>query len=141
MNTAKALANTGSEADKQAHSVLHRPGVQLTTVFVATPIASGLFEIWQSHVATWHPVLLEILLNASTATLWVWIVLRREDRSRSKLEKAEKKYRGMFEDAIIGIFQESPQGCLLSVNRAFAKMYGYSGPKALTAEVPNIGQL
>lgn len=36
-----------------------------------------------------------------------------------------ERYRAIFEDAAVGIVQSSPEGRLLSANKAFAHMYGY----------------
>ena len=44
------------------------------------------------------------------------------------LKEAEAKYRGIYENAVIGIFQLTPDGRLLSLNPALARMYGYDSP-------------
>jgi len=56
------------------------------------------------------------------------------------LRKAEQKYRAIFENAIEGIFQTTPEGKYISVNPAMARMYGYSSPVELMASVADIGQ-
>jgi diguanylate cyclase (GGDEF)-like protein/PAS domain S-box-containing protein len=53
------------------------------------------------------------------------------------LRKAEDKYRALFEDAVIGVVQTTPEGHPLSVNRAFAEMLGYDSPEQLLAEASN----
>lgn len=60
-----------------------------------------------------------------------------QDSFRS-LEQAEAKYRDIFENALEGIFQSTPQGRFLSVNPAFAMMLGYNSPEHLIAEINNI---
>lgn len=59
-------------------------------------------------------------------------------RAEETLRQAEEKYRAIFEDAVVGIFQTTPDGRPLSVNRAFAKMHGYDSPEQLMAEVSNV---
>ena len=54
------------------------------------------------------------------------------------LRLAEEKYRAIFEDSVVGIFQTAPDGRPLSVNRAFAEMHGYDSPEQLLAEVSNV---
>lgn len=54
------------------------------------------------------------------------------------LQKAEQKYRAIFENAIEGIFQTTPEGTYVSVNPALARMYGYDSPEELMA-VGDIG--
>jgi diguanylate cyclase (GGDEF)-like protein/PAS domain S-box-containing protein len=55
-------------------------------------------------------------------------------QAEAALREAEEKYRVIFEDAVVGIFQATPDGRLLSVNRAFAKMHGYSSPQELLSD-------
>ena len=56
------------------------------------------------------------------------------DRKRSEetLREAEEKYRGIFENAVEGIFQLTVDGRYLSVNPALARMYGYDSPQEMT---------
>jgi len=59
----------------------------------------------------------------------------------SALRKAEEKYRLIFEDAIEGIFQTTPDGKYLSANPALARMYGYDSPEELMKSVSDIGRV
>ncbi len=54
------------------------------------------------------------------------------------LQRAEAKYRGIFENATEGISQTTPDGQYLSANPAQARMLGYESPEALVASVSNI---
>jgi PAS domain S-box-containing protein len=54
------------------------------------------------------------------------------------LRLAEQKYRHIFEEAILGIFQSTPEGRLLSVNPAMARMCGYESPGLMIASVVDI---
>ena len=47
------------------------------------------------------------------------------------LQKAEEKYRSIFENAIEGIFQSTPQGRYISVNPSMAYMLGYDSSDEL----------
>ena len=51
---------------------------------------------------------------------------------------AEKKYRDIFEKAVVGFFQTTPDGRFLSVNPFLAKMLGYSSPKELIRDRKDI---
>jgi PAS domain S-box-containing protein len=51
------------------------------------------------------------------------------------LKASEEKFRRMFQDIILGIFQSTPDGRIVHVNRAFAKMFGYASPQALVDTV------
>ncbi len=54
------------------------------------------------------------------------------------LRRAEEKYRGIFENAIEGIFQTSPDGHYLEANPALARIYGYDSVQQLRASVEDI---
>lgn len=56
------------------------------------------------------------------------------------LKQAEESYRSIFENAIEGIFQTTPNGNYIRVNPALAKIYGYSDPQALISSLTNIEQ-
>jgi diguanylate cyclase (GGDEF)-like protein/PAS domain S-box-containing protein len=70
-----------------------------------------------------------------------------QDVSRNKvaedaLRQAEERYRGIFENAVEGIFQTTAEGQYLRANPALARIYGYETPEDLMANLSNIsGQL
>ncbi|MGA8540302.1 MAG: PAS domain S-box protein, partial [Terriglobales bacterium] len=66
--------------------------------------------------------------------------IRRQLAEQHALRHAEEKYRAIFEDAVIGIFQVTPEGRPLSINRALAHMHGYDSPEQLLAEVSNVAR-
>jgi PAS domain S-box-containing protein len=55
-----------------------------------------------------------------------------------QLKEDETRYRGMFENAIEGIYQSTPDGRFLVVNTALARMYGYEHPSELMNQVSDI---
>lgn len=59
-------------------------------------------------------------------------------KAQEELLKAEQKYRSIFENALEGIFQTTPDGCYISANRATALIYGYNSPEELMASLTNI---
>lgn len=72
------------------------------------------------------------------AGLVVAIDVTERKRAQEALQQAEQKYRAIFENAIEGIFQTTPEGSYVSVNPALARMYGYDSPEELMA-VGDIG--
>jgi PAS domain S-box-containing protein len=58
-----------------------------------------------------------------------------------KLKVAEAKYRSIFENAVEGIFQSSPDGHYITANPALARIYGYSLAEEVTANFTDIEQL
>jgi two-component system sensor histidine kinase/response regulator len=51
------------------------------------------------------------------------------------LRQAEAKYRSIFENAVEGLFQSTPEGTLLSCNPAMARIFGYDTPEEFQAAV------
>jgi len=65
-----------------------------------------------------------------------------EDRSLTEeaLRESEEKYRSIFENAIEGFFQSTPEGRFTSVNPAFAHMLGYRSPQEAVSSIINIAE-
>jgi PAS domain S-box-containing protein len=59
-------------------------------------------------------------------------------RMEDALREAELKYRGIFDKAIFGIFQSTPDGRLLSVNQAMAFTFGYDSPEEMVGSVTDM---
>lgn len=60
-----------------------------------------------------------------------------QDRTK-ELKESQEKYQSMFENAVEGIFQTTPEGRFLSANPALAHMYGYESPERLVQSIRNI---
>jgi PAS domain S-box-containing protein len=50
----------------------------------------------------------------------------------------DQRYRGVFQNAIEGIFQTTPEGRYLAANPALARIYGYDSPSELQRELQDI---
>lgn len=64
-------------------------------------------------------------------------VLQREITTAA-LNDAEAKYRSIFENAIEGIFQTTPDGTYVAANPALARIYGYANPEELIRGIGDI---
>jgi len=68
----------------------------------------------------------------------------RDISTRRKIEEdlreAEQRYRGIFEETIIGVFQGTPSGRYLSVNPAMARMFGYESSQEMIGTVTEVSQ-
>ncbi len=53
--------------------------------------------------------------------------------------RAEEKYRAIFENAVEGVFQSTPEGRFVTANPALAHMLGYDTPQELMDNVQDIG--
>jgi PAS domain S-box-containing protein len=57
---------------------------------------------------------------------------------QDSLRESEEKYRGLFEGALEGIYQSTPEGRLLSANPAMARIYGYDSAEELIESVTDM---
>jgi len=55
------------------------------------------------------------------------------------LSQTERKYRSIFEQALEGIFQITPQGMFVSANPSYARIYGFESAEELMEEVKKNG--
>jgi len=99
------------------------------------------------------------LLHADGSVRWVWdrgtgvydtqgavtaveglihdVTSRKE--TEQGLREAERRYRGLFDNALEGIFRTTIDGRYQGANPALAKIYGFSSPEELMAELKDIG--
>ena len=57
------------------------------------------------------------------------------------LQDAEQKYRSIFENAVLGIFQTNLEGDFVSVNPALARLGGYDSPEDFLNHVPGAAEI
>ncbi len=60
-------------------------------------------------------------------------------RAEKALKESEERYRSIFENAIEGMYQSSPQGRYITVNPALARMHGFKSPQEMITAVTDIG--
>jgi len=53
------------------------------------------------------------------------------EEGRDALEEAERMYRGIFENAVEGIFVTNPEGFFINANPAIAQVLGYDSPSEI----------
>ncbi|MBI5686564.1 MAG: PAS domain S-box protein [Verrucomicrobia bacterium] len=70
----------------------------------------------------------------------VFDVITARKEAEKALREAERKYRGIFENAVEGIFQSTPDGKILSANPAMAAIHGYASPEEFIAGIHDIAQ-
>jgi len=63
-----------------------------------------------------------------------------QKRADEALQRAEARYRGIFENAVEGIFQSTVDGHYAIVNPMLASIYGYDSPADLMHSLTNISQ-
>ena len=86
-------------------------------------------QVWPEEFLPRLRLLGEILVNA----------LERRTGEQA-LKKEEAKYRLIFDGALEGLFESSPEGKVLTANAALSRMLGYDSPEELTSMIRNAGK-
>ncbi len=67
-----------------------------------------------------------------------------DETERKKVEdeliESERRYRDLIEGAPVGIFQSTFDGRVISVNPAYARMYGYASAEEAALEIDNVAE-
>jgi PAS domain S-box-containing protein/putative nucleotidyltransferase with HDIG domain len=61
-------------------------------------------------------------------------------RIEKALQESEEKYRSIFEHAVDGIFQSTPDGRYIDVSPSLARMLGFESPQEVRTNITDIGQ-
>jgi len=89
----------------------------------------------------WSELSVVPLLNAGSLPDYFAVALtdisNRKERDQ-RVREQEANFRGIFANAIEGIYQSTPEGRYLRVNMALARMYGYANPETLMKHVCDI---
>ncbi len=88
-----------------------------------------------------------LLATIGGTTVFLYRLARRmradvqeKKRLMQRLADHETTYRAMFDNALEGMFQTTPEGRFISANKALARMYGYDSPEHLMASMSDIGR-
>ncbi len=81
-----------------------------------------------------------LLLCLAEAALIVILIVerRRKMKAEEAMRKAEAKYRDIFDNALEGIFETSPQGESLTANPALVRMLGYDSPGEFISSITDL---
>ncbi len=60
--------------------------------------------------------------------------------TEENLRESEKKFRGLFENSIEGIFQTTIENGFINVNKSMAKKFGFESPEEMMSTITDIGQ-
>jgi two-component system, cell cycle sensor histidine kinase and response regulator CckA len=78
--------------------------------------------------------------NQITGAVLVFHNVTDKRRAEEQLRASEEKYRGIFNNAVEGIFQTTPSGRILTANPAIARMLGYADAAELMATVQDLSR-
>jgi PAS domain S-box-containing protein len=101
--------------------------------------ASGVIEVGINDSRRYYLVAAQ-KYQQGTATVSVGIDITERKQAEEALRIAEENYRSIFENALEGIFQSTPDGQYISVNPAMVRIYGYDSPDEMMAGVTEISR-
>jgi len=82
----------------------------------------------------------QVFVEDQPCLIGVGMDITERKRIERALATSEEKYRNIFDNAVEGIFQSSPEGRFITVSPAYARMFGYAGPEEMVSEVTDIGR-
>ena len=123
-----AIPEAGSRPDSGAPSLVWHQTSKPAEDLPARPFLERRRQRLTEHV--WHEALEP-----------VHRLLTEYEESNQSLAEAEESYRGLFENALIGIFRVNRAGEPLIVNHAMAQICGYESPEQMLGEDGNLGEL
>ncbi|MHB9023509.1 MAG: PAS domain S-box protein [Armatimonadota bacterium] len=80
------------------------------------------------------------LLNGRPVILSIARDITERRQMEDALRRAEERYRRIFEEAPIGIFQTTLDGRYLAANPETARLHGYASPEELMRDITSIGE-
>ena len=103
----------------------------------------GVLNIYSSEPDAFTPDEIGLLGELAKNLAFGITILRdriTQRRAEEALRESEEKYRNIYENAVEGIFQTTPEGRTFTVNPAFARMFGYDSPAEMTECVTDIAR-
>lgn len=111
-------------------------------------VVLGMLSVWDSEPGTLEPEQRASLQSLGRMVMGQLNLARRQRqleeleaqhaRVEFTLRETEAKYRGIFENTVVGIYQTTPHGRYLSANPMLAHIYGYGSPEELIRAVGDI---
>ncbi|HAN75690.1 MAG TPA: hypothetical protein DCQ63_16505 [Planktothrix sp. UBA8402] len=106
--------------------------VEFIRQFLSSPeqSASQILPIIQNDQRRYYLIVVQKYQQGG-AVVAVGIDITERRQAEEALRIAEENYRSIYENALEGIFQYSPEYSYINVNPAMARIYGYDSPEAL----------
>jgi PAS domain S-box-containing protein len=76
--------------------------------------------------------------DLSAGVVFTALDITEKKKAQDELWRSDERYQALFENAVMGIFQSTPEGRFITVNPATAKMCGYDSPEEMVAAVTDI---
>ncbi|MGD1944257.1 MAG: PAS domain S-box protein [Leptolyngbyaceae cyanobacterium] len=111
--------------------------------YIQQALKTGQLQVYEQHLqANGQPQDEEvrILVMGEDEVLIMVRNITARKRAEAALRIAEENYRSIFENALEGIFQSSPEGRFINVNPALAQIYGYDSPEEMIQSIEDISE-
>ncbi|HTZ21736.1 MAG TPA: ATP-binding protein [Opitutaceae bacterium] len=134
-NLSKTLTEQSRAAFRAALVAMWEQRNDFSSEFTAATLRGQRIECalrWVTPVVEGRPDWARVIITITDIT--------ERKRAEMAVRQAEEKYRGIFEGAMEGIFQSTPQGRFLTVNPALTRMLGYASAAELIAAIPDISR-
>jgi|GEM_PF-2282629 PAS domain S-box-containing protein len=79
-----------------------------------------------------------IMIGSRNLVLGIDSDITERKKAEEEIRRSEEKFRNLYENAPIGIFQSSVDGHFLGINKTLSDMVGYSAPDSMIASMPDI---
>ena len=100
--------------------------------------AEGHLVIKSGEMVPYYFTAIRMIIDNRKYLLGMGTDLSKLKKTEDELRKSEEKYRQIFEYAVEGIYQTTPEGRFVSANPAMANILGYDSPQALIEKVHDI---
>jgi PAS domain S-box-containing protein len=81
-----------------------------------------------------------IVDGEQTGTFGIYEDITERGRAEEAQHRAEEKYRRLFDGAVEGFFESTPEGRFVTVNPAMARIAGYSSAAEMVGQIHDIGK-
>ncbi|WP_088893770.1 AAA-like domain-containing protein [Leptolyngbya ohadii] len=111
--------------------------------YIQMAFQTGTMQVYEQQLAIDGQFQHEEVRMVVTGQEEVLMIIRNiteQKRAEAALRIAEENYRGIFENALEGIFQSTPRGKFIRINPAMARIYGYRSPTEMIESVVDIVQ-
>lgn len=110
---------------------------------IQAALTTGTVQIYEHEISKGEDTRYEevrIVVSGENEVLIMVRDITNRKQAEKALEIAEKNYRSIYENALEGIFQSTPEGHYITVNPAMARIQGYNSPEAMMASIQKISQ-
>ncbi|MEI6306878.1 MAG: PAS domain S-box protein, partial [Deltaproteobacteria bacterium] len=122
---------------KQVAEILPPDLAHLTERMIRETLDSGQLQIFEYSLTLKdqkHFFEARMITSGTNSVLAFVYEITERKVAEEALAESEQKYRNIFEKSVTGLFKSTPDGSLIEVNDAFARIYDYSSAAEMLAD-------